>query len=85
MNDGYRVQVKFIGSSSLSPIQVGKWDAGMATPKHTPQGRGYETSLNYFALAMLQNKFEIATLIALEIYKRTWKYNSNLYKSRTND
>ena len=48
MNDGYRVQVKFIGSSSLSPIQVGKWDAGMATPKHTPQGRGYETSLNYF-------------------------------------
>ena len=27
---------------------VGKWDAGMATPKHTPQGRGYDTSLNYF-------------------------------------
>jgi len=28
--------------------QVGKWDAGMATPKHTPHGRGYDTSLNYF-------------------------------------
>jgi arylsulfatase I/J len=27
---------------------VGKWDAGMATPRHTPQGRGYTTSLNYF-------------------------------------
>eukprot|EP00038_Savillea_parva_P008859 m.179651 g.179651 ORF g.179651 m.179651 type:complete len:548 (-) comp14819_c0_seq1:100-1743(-) len=27
---------------------VGKWDAGMATPHHTPQGRGYDTSLNYF-------------------------------------
>jgi len=27
---------------------VGKWDAGMATPKHTPFGRGYETSLHYF-------------------------------------
>ncbi len=27
---------------------VGKWDAGMATPTHTPQGRGYDTSLNYF-------------------------------------
>jgi len=26
----------------------GKWDAGMATPDHTPQGRGYDTSLNYF-------------------------------------
>merc|ERR1712232_148713 len=28
--------------------QVGKWDAGMATPDHTPQGRGYESSLGYF-------------------------------------
>jgi len=27
---------------------VGKWDAGMATPDHTPQGRGYDQSLIYF-------------------------------------
>ena len=27
---------------------VAKWDAGMATPSHTPHGRGYDTSLNYF-------------------------------------
>mmetsp|Transcript_31566 Transcript_31566/g.75636 ORF Transcript_31566/g.75636 Transcript_31566/m.75636 type:complete len:642 (+) Transcript_31566:51-1976(+) len=27
---------------------VGKWDAGMATPQHTPLGRGYETWLGYF-------------------------------------
>jgi len=27
---------------------IGKWDAGMVTPHHTPQGRGYDTSLNYF-------------------------------------
>jgi len=27
---------------------VGKWDAGMATPHHTPKGRGYDTSLHYF-------------------------------------
>eukprot|EP00445_Apocalathium_hangoei_P025904 CAMPEP_0203931566 /NCGR_PEP_ID=MMETSP0359-20131031/70134_1 /ASSEMBLY_ACC=CAM_ASM_000338 /TAXON_ID=268821 /ORGANISM="Scrippsiella Hangoei, Strain SHTV-5" /LENGTH=556 /DNA_ID=CAMNT_0050860925 /DNA_START=1 /DNA_END=1671 /DNA_ORIENTATION=- len=27
---------------------VGKWDVGMATHKHTPRGRGYETSLIYF-------------------------------------
>ena len=27
---------------------VGKWDAGMSTPSHTPQGRGFDTSLNYF-------------------------------------
>ncbi len=25
--------------------QVGKWHAGMATPDHTPLGRGYDTSL----------------------------------------
>ena len=28
--------------------QVGKWDAGMATPDHTPKGRGFDTSLGYF-------------------------------------
>lgn len=27
---------------------VGKWDCGMATDDHTPQGRGYDTSLGYF-------------------------------------
>lgn len=27
---------------------VGKWDVGMATPRHTPHGRGYDTSLHYF-------------------------------------
>ena len=27
---------------------VGKWDAGMATPDHTPAGRGYDTSFGYF-------------------------------------
>ena len=26
----------------------GKWDAGMATPDHTPHGRGYRTAMNYF-------------------------------------
>jgi len=26
----------------------GKWDAGMATPDHTPHGRGYQTSMHYF-------------------------------------
>eukprot|EP01006_Ploeotia_vitrea_P023287 TRINITY_DN55727_c0_g1_i1.p1 TRINITY_DN55727_c0_g1~~TRINITY_DN55727_c0_g1_i1.p1 ORF type:complete len:547 (-),score=22.30 TRINITY_DN55727_c0_g1_i1:33-1673(-) len=27
---------------------VGKWDCGMATPQHTPQGRGYDDSFFYF-------------------------------------
>lgn len=27
---------------------IGKWDAGMATPDHTPLGRGYESWLGYF-------------------------------------
>ena len=28
--------------------QVGKWDAGMATPDHTPAGRGFDTSFCYY-------------------------------------
>lgn len=27
---------------------VGKWDVGMATPEHTPLGRGYESWLGYY-------------------------------------
>lgn len=27
---------------------VGKWDAGMMTPTHTPKGRGYTSALTYF-------------------------------------
>ena len=27
---------------------AGKWDCGMATPDHTPMGRGYDESLIYF-------------------------------------
>lgn len=27
---------------------VGKWDAGMATQQHTPEGRGFDSSLIYF-------------------------------------
>ena len=27
---------------------AGKWDVGMATPDHTPEGRGYHTGMNYF-------------------------------------
>jgi arylsulfatase B len=27
---------------------AGKWDAGMATTRHTPRGRGYDSSLFYF-------------------------------------
>lgn len=27
---------------------IGKWDAGMATPDHTPAGRGYDSSLIYY-------------------------------------
>jgi len=27
---------------------TGKWDAGMATPRHTPKGRGYDDFLGYF-------------------------------------
>lgn len=35
-------------SAGYATHQVGKWDVGMVTPHHTPQGRGYDSSLNYF-------------------------------------
>ena len=35
-------------SAGYMTHQVGKWDAGMATPDHTPLGRGFMTSLGYF-------------------------------------
>ena len=34
-------------SAGYKTHQVGKWDAGMATPDHTPHGRGYDTSFGY--------------------------------------
>ena len=27
---------------------IGKWHVGMARPANTPQGKGFDTSLNYF-------------------------------------
>ena len=39
---------KMLKQAGYKTHQVGKWDAGMATPQHTPQGRGYDTSLGYF-------------------------------------
>jgi hypothetical protein len=34
--------------ANYSTHAVGKWDAGMATPQHTPRGRGFDTSLVYY-------------------------------------
>lgn len=35
--------------AGYTTAMAGKWDAGMATPAHTPHGRGYDSSLNYFS------------------------------------
>ena len=32
-------------------VFAGKWDAGIATPLHTPHGRGYQSAVNYFGHA----------------------------------
>eukprot|EP00937_MAST-01D_sp_MAST-1D-sp2_P005930 g5930.t1 len=34
--------------ANYTTIMAGKWDCGMATHDHTPQGRGYQHSLFYF-------------------------------------
>merc|ERR1719230_750451 len=38
-----------LGASGYKTHYVGKWDAGIATPRHTPVGRGYQTALPYFS------------------------------------
>jgi arylsulfatase B len=43
---GLAAQLKLAGYTSAL---VGKWDAGMRTPQHTPRGRGYDRALSYFA------------------------------------
>jgi len=35
-------------SAGYRTHMVGKWDAGMATPEHTPLGKGYESWTGYF-------------------------------------
>eukprot|EP00463_Aulacantha_scolymantha_P005849 TRINITY_DN725_c0_g1_i1.p1 TRINITY_DN725_c0_g1~~TRINITY_DN725_c0_g1_i1.p1 ORF type:complete len:331 (+),score=64.38 TRINITY_DN725_c0_g1_i1:136-993(+) len=39
-------KLKQVGYSTHA---VGKWHLGCSTPDHTPQGRGFDTSLGYFA------------------------------------
>ena len=38
-------------NAGYSTHMVGKWHCGLATPDHTPHGRGYDTSLNYMDAA----------------------------------
>ena len=44
-----------------------------------------KTTLNYFALAVFNDDFLIASLIATEVYQRTMPYNYLLYKNKKND
>lgn len=47
--------------------------------------RNIMTTLNYFTLAVVLGHFKIAARIAIELYKRTYKFNYVMYKSMTND
>ena len=37
-----------MAAAGYRTAMYGKWDAGMATPDHTPHGRGYQHTLSYF-------------------------------------
>ena len=45
LSQGVAAKLKSAGYKTAA---FGKWDAGMATPDHTPHGRGYDIALNYF-------------------------------------
>jgi arylsulfatase B len=51
-NSGIPRNMTVIGSKmkegGFATHVVGKWDIGMATPSHTPEGRGFDSSLIYF-------------------------------------
>ena len=47
--------------------------------------KNINTTLNYFALAMLCQNYTVAILIAEHLYKRTMVYNHNMYKTKEND
>ena len=65
---------------NYSTHYVGKWDVGMATPKHTPYGRGYDTSLNYF-----EHKNDYYTQQCLQsVCCSTTLLHSNEYTNQTN-
>ncbi|EGD73972.1 arylsulfatase B [Salpingoeca rosetta] len=38
----------FMRKAGYKTHMVGKWDAGIATPQHSPLGRGFDSSLHYF-------------------------------------
>ena len=59
---------------------TGKWDAGMATPAHTPLGRGYESWLGYFHHANDYYTQKVPPLssgfdICLNVYRDLWHNN----------
>ena len=39
-------------AAGYSTALVGKWDAGMATPEHSPAARGYTTWLGYYFVSL---------------------------------
>ena len=60
---------------------AGKWDAGMATPDHTPHGRGYQSELTYLLRIMymryLYVEFECKYLCIYRIYIIRSRYFSH--------
>ena len=46
-----------MGKGGYSRHFVGKWDTGMATPEHTPQGRGYESFFGYFQVSAVEPRY----------------------------
>ena len=48
IGDAIAIYIFLTAQAGYRTVIAGKWDAGMATPTHTPFGRGYDSALCYF-------------------------------------
>jgi len=68
---------ELLKNGGYSTHMVGKWDVGMATPEHTPAGRGYDTSLIYFAHE--NGRWDYGVHTQCGRYKDLWEHGPHIH------
>jgi arylsulfatase B len=62
-----------MAAAGYKTAMFGKWDAGMATPDHTPHGRGYMRAMNYFAHCndywSMADRFRVCNRLNVDLWR----------------